>query len=83
MKDLIEKAIAKATGHSQNDVTNKVVKTITLKQATEAIQWAIETNHDVLLGQLREALEDMNHPKDIPHSYGFSLAVDIVNDFLD
>lgn len=83
MKDLIEQAIAKATGVSQNDVTNKVLKTLTLKQATEAIQWAVETNIDNLLGQLREAHADMNHPKDMKHTYGFSLAIDIVNDFLD
>lgn len=83
MKNLIEQAIAKATGVSQNYVANKVLKTLTLKQATEAIQWAIETHHDNVLGQLRKAHADMTHPKDMKHTYGFHLAIDIVNDYLE
>lgn len=81
MKKLIEQAIAKATGRAQADLVNG--GSITLDQAKEAIQWAIETHHDSLLGQLREAHADMNHPKDMKHAYGFHLAIDIVNDFLD
>lgn len=83
MKDLIEKAIAKFTGVSQNDVTNKVLKTLTLKQTTEAIQWAIETHHDKVLGKLRESYPDMNSAEDAFYRFGFVAAVDIVNDYLD
>lgn len=77
-KDLIEKALSKATGLSQNDIKN--AGSVTVKQATEAIQWALDTNVDNILGSLREQLKDMNDPRDQKHTYGFELAVNLVND---
>lgn len=79
-KDLIEKALAKATGLSQNDIKNGKSGSVTIKQATEAMQWALDTNVDNILGALREQLKDMNDPRDQKHTYGFELAVNLVND---
>lgn len=80
MKDLIEKALAKATGLSQNDIKNGRSGSVTIKQASEAIQWALDENTNQILAALREQLADMNDPRDQKHTYGFELAINLVND---
>ena len=84
MKNLIEKAIAKATGQSENRIAELLTfpdkVNIDMKEAKEAIQWAVDERTNDILGALRESLDDMNSPKDLKHTYGFQLAIDIVND---
>jgi len=81
MESIIQKAIAKATGESVNAVVNGRVTSLSLEEATQALQWALETTVDEILASLREQLTEMQaHPKDQKHCYGFELAIDLVND---
>lgn len=80
-QDLIEKALAKATGLSQNDIKNAKSGSITIKQATEAIQWALDERTDEILGTLREKSQQMwDDENDHYRCYGFDDAVNLVND---
>jgi hypothetical protein len=79
-QDLIEKAIAKATGVSQNDVHAAAYLPITLKEVKDALQWALDEQVNKILGSLIEQLDDMTDPRDMKHTYGFELAINLIND---
>lgn len=73
-ENLVEKALAKATGRSLNDILSGLSGSMTLEQAKEAIQWAIDERTNDILGTLREikvGQEDY---------YGVYQAIEIVND---
>lgn len=77
MKVLIEKALAKATGAAQSNLPESV----TIKQAKEALQWALEAQVDEILGLLRNRSSQMwDDNFDTERCKGFDDAVDFVND---
>lgn len=86
-ENLSIKAIAKATTYSENaikgiiDSSHSKMNGIDLRELAEAIQWAVDERTNDILGNLRSTLEqDMTHPKDLKHTYGFQLAIDLIND---
>lgn len=79
--DLIEKALAKATGLSQNNIKNGKSGSVTIKQASEAIQWALDERTNEILGALREESKQMwDNNYDTYRCHGFDDAVNLVND---